>query len=434
MACSGIFYCFYFLLLSRERFLLFKRFYLLGSLAASFLLPLISIEVAKKSSNKIVTEWYPYQYLESKPTGTTISNYINWGLYTILIFISLFLLVRFVQNLLKIWHTQRHSQILIVHNIKFALLNNEITPHSFWDTIFLNKSSFEKGEIEDEIIAHECAHVRQLHSLDILFVELLKVIVWFNPFIYLYNQSIRINHEYLADAAVIKQYNDISKYQHILLHNIEALQKTSFSSQFNFFTTKKRLLMLNKHFAGNRLFMALLLLLPVIIIAVMVGCKQEEKTAPVTLTEEPINPESANSGSVTSDSLKLNSVTFTENRDTNREIERSNAKENANMPPPPPPPKVRFTPPKIIKAQPEGPGISEDDLKEYDNIVKEMRVSENKYKYIEDKTERAFFLYELMTYDQRSRALQLPPPPPPASKNKVRFTPPKIVKDSVVQK
>ncbi|MCH5687428.1 M56 family metallopeptidase [Niabella sp. W65] len=95
-------------------------------------------------------------------------------------------------------------------------------------------------------MAHELAHIRQKHSWDILFLELLKIITWFNPFIYWYKRSVMINHELLADAAVIKQLGDVRSYQVVLLQRAAMQSSLALASSFTFYITKKRLTMLLK--------------------------------------------------------------------------------------------------------------------------------------------------------------------------------------------
>ncbi|MFT4094880.1 MAG: M56 family metallopeptidase [Niabella sp.] len=96
------------------------------------------------------------------------------------------------------------------------------------------------------MLEHELAHTRQKHSLDILFFELLQIVCWFNPVFFLYKRSVKINHELLADAAVVKKSGNVHSYQNILLQRATAPSALALASSFNFLTTKKRLIMLTK--------------------------------------------------------------------------------------------------------------------------------------------------------------------------------------------
>src|SRR5690606_22385705 len=84
------------------------------------------------------------------------------------------------------------------------------------------------------------------HSWDVVFVELLMVFFWFNPFLYIYRKSIRTNHEFLADEEVLNHHSDTTAYQHLLLEKIPVKSQTTMSSSFNYLVTKKRLIMMTK--------------------------------------------------------------------------------------------------------------------------------------------------------------------------------------------
>ena len=95
-----------------------------------------------------------------------------------------------------------------------------------------------------EIITRELAHARQMHSLDVLFISLLLTVMWFNPFAYLFRKAIRINHEYLADEAVLVKYKDVKSYKLLLLDTLISRQQTALTCSFNYSITKKRLAMM----------------------------------------------------------------------------------------------------------------------------------------------------------------------------------------------
>jgi len=87
---------------------------------------------------------------------------------------------------------------------------------SFFNFVFINKAKIPDGAL-DRILAHELAHVRQLHSFDIVFSEFLTVVQWFNPFVWPYRRSLRETHEYLADRAVIAQGCSLARYQLLIV-------------------------------------------------------------------------------------------------------------------------------------------------------------------------------------------------------------------------
>jgi hypothetical protein len=126
-----------------------------------------------------------------------------------------------------------------------VLLPESVSPFSFLKYIFYSKSAFEKEGIPDAVFLHEQCHVREKHTLDIVLVELLLIIFWFHPGLYLARQAIRLNHEFIADDQVIKQFS-FREYQTILLSVLSSQQGFALGSSFNFPLTKKRFEMMNK--------------------------------------------------------------------------------------------------------------------------------------------------------------------------------------------
>lgn len=253
--CSGIFLALYVWLFENEKMHQFKRFYLLGSLVISFLIPLIEIETERSILPTQIIEntlqLSAIQQVEGNSTNLQpiqpATNYFTKEniFLAIYVLISVVIAIRFFRNLLLIFFRKNNQQFIEYQGIRIALTNDIQTPHSFFSTIFLNKNAYENGEVASEIIEHELAHIRQKHSLDILFFELLFTMVWFNPFLFFYGKLIRLNHEFLADEAVLNKYKNKTKYQYLLLNSIGLNLSTPLTSQFNYSYTKKRFKMMN---------------------------------------------------------------------------------------------------------------------------------------------------------------------------------------------
>jgi BlaR1 peptidase M56 len=96
-----------------------------------------------------------------------------------------------------------------------------------------------------EIIRHEFVHVKQKHTIDILFAEFLCIINWYNPFVWLMRKAIRQNLEFIADNNVLQSGFDRKQYQYLLLKVI-GVSQFSITQQFNFSSLKKRIAMMNK--------------------------------------------------------------------------------------------------------------------------------------------------------------------------------------------
>lgn len=252
--CSGLFFLVYFLFLEKEKMYRFNRFYLLFSFAFSLLIPFITIKFETQSSLQTVgnyilapTEDFPevksFQYVN--PTENLISLYQLLLLgYLIITFI---LLMRFAKNLFKMYLKIKERKFISYQESKLILTEENLTPHSFLNRIFLNKTAFEKGNIEEEILFHELTHIKQHHTIDVLLIELTTVFLWFNPFVFLYRKAIKLNHEFLADQAVVNRFQNLRAYQYLLIDKTSQQKALSITSQFNFLITKKRLIMITRH-------------------------------------------------------------------------------------------------------------------------------------------------------------------------------------------
>ncbi|GAB3935509.1 M56 family metallopeptidase [Mucilaginibacter myungsuensis] len=290
--CSSLLLGIYKLFLQNERMYRFNRFYLLFSLVFSAVVPFVVIAIeaetfpviyeqmnevlapaATVSPDKVVKQ----SVVEVSPVD--YSGFVLPGLYTL---ITVALLVRFGINLYKIASSAKRGEVVADHDPKLILTDEQVTPHSFLRYIFLNKKDHTEGKIAPQIICHEQTHVRQLHTLDVLLVEVMQVICWFNPFIPFYRKAIQLNHEFLADEGVIQNYEDTPSYQYLLLAHATQTHSLQLTSQFNYQTTKKRLIMMTKTTSKVVALGKKLMLIPVAAMAVTLF---SEKTQAEVLPE-----------------------------------------------------------------------------------------------------------------------------------------------------
>ncbi|HEY5462116.1 MAG TPA: M56 family metallopeptidase [Hanamia sp.] len=249
--CSGLLYLIFILFLEKEKMHRFNRFYLLFSIAFSFAVPLLVFKTntpvipVSKIINTIPDNFNNIIYQPASPSINE-TNYFPIFLWIFYVAITVFLLYRFFKNILVIFFKIQNARTIPYFDAKLVLTHDNLIPHSFLKYIFIDKKDFEKKTIEKEILTHELAHTKQKHTIDILLIELLLVFVWFNPFLYLYKRSIKLNHEFLADENVVNTFRDTHRYQHLLLNKVRQANSLLLSSPFNYLITKKRLIMLTK--------------------------------------------------------------------------------------------------------------------------------------------------------------------------------------------
>lgn len=244
-----VFYAVYKLWLENEKMFRFNRIYLLGSLVFSFVIPLQLISFASGFSNKIgfiQLEELVIQKSNENAEMISVNDFVFVLIGVVYAFIVLMLTIRLVLNLYSFFKRIKNNRVEFIQGEKIVLIEQPILPHSFWKSIFINKNEFEKGKIPSELIAHEKAHLDQKHTLDILFIEVLQIVFWFNPLLVFYKKAIKLNHEFLADEAVNKQFGSVKSYQNLLLDFASNKNTVALASNINYLITKKRLLMMTK--------------------------------------------------------------------------------------------------------------------------------------------------------------------------------------------
>lgn len=142
------------------------------------------------------------------------------------------------------------------------LLNEVIVPHTFFSYVFVNKLKFQNNEIPQEVLLHEQAHAREKHSIDILLIELYQIIFWFNPFILILKRDMKLNHEFMADAAVLRNGADQKNYQNLLLHYSSIQEGSGLAHAFNYSSIKKRFTVMKTQTSKRSKWIKSLLLLP----------------------------------------------------------------------------------------------------------------------------------------------------------------------------
>jgi beta-lactamase regulating signal transducer with metallopeptidase domain len=289
--CLTILYGFYHLVLRNVKVFDFNRYYLLFSLLFAIVTPLITIRVSlnlpvnsniQKVSNvsgnfiqadKIITE--PVQY-------STFQNIV----FIIYLIASFILLLRFALNIIKIIQQIRAGLIINTNSTHIILIENKTLPYSFFKYIFVNRSDYENGKIEKGLILHEQTHCLQYHSADILLIELLKIVLWFNPILWLFRKAIQLNHEFLADNHVLSTQS-LSDYQNTLINHVFRSNSTYLASNFNYSLTKKRLIMTTKNNSIRKAICIKIATIPVfLILAISLTFAQENKSGKSDLKAE----------------------------------------------------------------------------------------------------------------------------------------------------
>ena len=205
MLVSGILYSYYWISLRNKKFHLYNRFYLSITVIMSLILPCINIPISFYNSNaKIlhiisVGEWEPAVVIT--PAQNWLQQFLTWQnifftFYILVCCIMLYVLAKSIRYVMRISKKYAWEKI---DDIKLFYTNEPETPFSFFKNIFWNNGLNIASEEGKQIFQHEIYHVRKKHSLDVLLMEIICCIFWFNPFYHLIKKEIKTIHEFLAD-------------------------------------------------------------------------------------------------------------------------------------------------------------------------------------------------------------------------------------------
>ena len=258
-----VFYMFYRLLLSRETFHRVNRVVLLLTAVASFVLPLCVITMHETVTIQAVPEVSigDVQMTLAEEPATPLWQIVLPILYIIGVAATL------GHTLLSVWkvmllirqseqHPQPDGTIVCVTG------NADVAPFSWMRYIVMNRGDYEANDAA--ILAHERGHIRLRHSYDVVLVDLLTALQWFNPAMWMLRQDLRAIHEYEADGAVLSQGINARQYQYLLISKATSIGGYSVANGISHSTLKNRIhMMTNKKTRSSHL-LKLLALVPII--------------------------------------------------------------------------------------------------------------------------------------------------------------------------
>ena len=270
-------YLFYQFVLRRLTFYNHNRWYLTGYSLLCFFISFINISpILEKNevvSHDIVTFIPAVEMLTTKvsPHPAFAMGLGHWTSWTWLLFFLIagtgILFLRFVFQLISFKKLTGKARLIADNEIKFYQVNENIIPFSFGNSIFINQHLHTETVLK-EIIRHEFVHVKQRHTIDIIWSEILCILNWYNPFAWLIRKAIRQNLEFIADNKVLENGMDKKQYQHLLLKVI-GNSHFSIASNFNFSSLKKRIAMMNKIRSAKLHLIKFLFVLPLIAVLLL---------------------------------------------------------------------------------------------------------------------------------------------------------------------
>ena len=260
----AVFYMFYRLLLSRETYHRVNRAVLLGTAIASFILPLCVITLHK---TVVVSGGSGLVTLDGLGTVEMAEPQTPfWQTVAVVVFFAgMAASLGFtLYNIFQVWRlisrSERHQQ---PDGTVVCVADREVSPFSWMHYIVLSPSDYEAQDAS--VLAHERGHISLHHSLDVVLVDTLTALQWFNPAMWMLRQDLRAIHEYEADAAVLSQGINMRQYQYLLIQKAVAACGYSVANGITHSTLKNRINMMLTNKKTNRAsWLKLLAMLPIV--------------------------------------------------------------------------------------------------------------------------------------------------------------------------
>ena len=290
--CLAVFYLFYRLLLSRDTFHRFNRMALLGVIVFSIAIPFVQLAADEPVAvQRTALELERFLQMGGTPVEEE-SRFPSWLAALFMIYAGgcLFFAGRFLYSVCQIVHLIRSGERAVLEDgTRLVVTDLTVPPFSWMKYIVISRIDMEESGAE--ILAHEQAHIRACHSLDMWFAGCCAVLHWFNPAVWLLKQELQNVHEYEADESVIAHGVDAKHYQLLLIKKAVGAQRfTSMANSFDHSKLKKRITMMLKQKSSPWARLKYLYVLPLAALTVVAFARPEishelEKISSVKISE-----------------------------------------------------------------------------------------------------------------------------------------------------
>ena len=278
-ACLIAFYGLYHILLRLETFFSINRIFLLSSIIMAIAIPLIAPYVTMDKSETILV----FQSITTDFVSSQRNNNGSWtdywpqvlkGIYFIGVVV---VMVKLVYGLAKIYKAYRNSFREQRHGFTLLTTEGYHLPYSFFGFIFLSKYVQLDKHLET-ILKHESVHIRHWHTIDILFIECIHALFWFNPIMILYKKAIRQSHEYIADA-IVCQRDAVNNYSALLISQTQSSIEMALTNQFFNSQIKNRLTMMYSKRSEKMAASKYALFIPILVSLIILFSSSKMKTS-----------------------------------------------------------------------------------------------------------------------------------------------------------
>lgn len=294
-ACLVLLATLYYTVYGRYTFYRFNRWLLFVGLCVSVSIPFLRLPFFERPA--IVLHITAQQHTPDVPDALAIQSFSSLsfmaaGLFVLLCAGMAWGCIRLAIRMYGIYRIHASSTATSHRGIAFRRLSLPLAPFAFMGNIYLNPSAFSTEQL-DAVLLHEQVHIRGGHSIDMLLIELVQIIFWYNPWMPLLRQAVTQNLEYLTDEVMITTVMDRTQYQYSLLHTATHNRYIHLTNAFLFTNLKNRLNMMNKNQTQSGFKLSYLLALPLLGATALIssaGFAQQQKIV-IRQTQQAAIPE-----------------------------------------------------------------------------------------------------------------------------------------------
>lgn len=260
--CLAAIYMVYWLFLRKDTFFALNRIYLLLTVLFSLIMPLFSFRFLLPDTLAPVMIFLDPVLITPEKIETMSVSHISLmeAIAVVCLAGVIILTLRFLIQLVQIRIVIRRNRVTDRDGMKLVFVEKGYSPFSFFNLIFLKKAFCETSEL-NAILMHEKVHIRQFHTIDLILTEILTIVQWFNPVVWLLQQPFKNLHEFLADEGVMKLGFLMREYQQLIVDQTLGKQLNNLTNNFNISQIKNRIIMMTKSrsnaFARAKIFFAL---------------------------------------------------------------------------------------------------------------------------------------------------------------------------------
>lgn len=356
MILSGIFFGYYSLFLKNTIYHAYNRFYLLAAMALSLTIPFFKLSMFSVTEEQAAGAKQVLIYLSQLPAAPVQQENIAWEILTIATISSLFVCY-LVYSIYRIFRLKAMNNKTQMGEFTFIETDFEEAPFSFFSNLFWKKSISMEDESGRKILQHEIAHIREKHSWDRLFSQLICSIFWMNPFNWIIQKELQNIHEFIADRDAVGS-GEVDAFAKMLLQTHYGNHFLNPSHSFYYSSIKRRIIMLTTSQAPKYAYhrkVAVLPMLAFILALFSIQLSAQETKAKKAKAQSTAAKEQKLAATQYTVTMRPDSTTFSDPKTGKKVFSVA----TRDMPPPPPPAAAPGAPtPPMPPAAPESISIS----------------------------------------------------------------------------